>query len=252
MKKKITIVFSAILFFTISAFAQNLGKNELFAQANKLYEERNFDSAIVLYLQILDEHGPNSAVLYNISNSAYRNGDLGAAVLFLERAILLSPDDRDISANLDFLRRQTVDKFERVEESFTEQIFNRFQNFQTLETQIITIIIFSFLIVLILGFTIFSTKRRTVKIYLIMILSLFSLIQGISAILKHNSQKTNIRCVVMVESLNAVNEPRGNKTIFSAHEGTVLKIVNTSDNWYFVSLPNGTSGWVQRQFVEII
>ena len=85
-----------------------------------------------------------------------------------------------------------------------------------------------------------------------MILFLLSLVQGISANIKYDRQKNDIRCVVMTETVNAVNEPKGNTVIFAAHEGTVLNVVKTSDNWYFVSLPNGVSGWVQKQFVEII
>ncbi|MCL1945588.1 MAG: tetratricopeptide repeat protein [Chitinivibrionia bacterium] len=251
MKKNITIIL-ALIFVISASFSQIVDKNELFAEANKLYEEKNYDSASVLYLQILQNYGKNSAIFYNIANCAYRNGDVGAAILFLERAKLLSPNDDDISANFDFLRKQTIDKFEKTEESFTEQAFNGFQNLMTLETQIITILIFSFFIVLILGFTLFSAKRRTLKIYAIMILFIFSLIQGISANIKYSEQKNNIRCVVMTETLNAVNEPKGNTVIFAAHEGTVLNVVKTSDDWYFVSLPNGASGWVQKQFVEII
>ena len=251
MKKNITAILT-LIFVISTGFAQTPEKYELFAEANKLYEEKEYDSASVLYLRILQDYGKNSAVLYNIANCAYRNGDVGAAILFLERAKLLSPDDQDIAANFDFLRKQTIDKFEKAEESFTEQAFNGFQNLMTLETQIITILIFSFLIVLILGFTLFSAKRRTLKIYAIMILFLLSLVQGISANIKYDRQKNDIRCVVMTETVNAVNEPKGNTVIFAAHEGTVLNVVKTSDNWYFVSLPNGVSGWVQKQFVEII
>jgi len=224
---------------------------DLFSEANKLYEEKDYDSAIVLYLKILETE-KNSAVLYNIANSAYRKGDIGAAILYLERAKLLAPDDKDIAANLDFLRKQTIDKFEIPEESFAEQVFNRFQNLLTLEMQIIIIIVLSFLITLLLGFTLFSPKHRTAKIYIIMILALISIILGISAGIKYQTQKNNIRAVIMNEQINAVNEPKGNKTIFTAHEGTILNIIKTENNWYFVSLPNGASGWVQKQYLEII
>lgn len=240
-----------VLFFMFAAVFSSDNK-ELFSEANKLYEEKNYDSAIVLYLQIIDSGEKNSAVLYNIANCAYRNGDIGAAILYLERAKLLSPDDKDINANLDFLRRQTVDKFETPEEHFAEQTFNKFQNLFTLETQIIVMIIFSLLITIIITFTLFSPKFRTAKIYSIMILALLSIILGISAIVKYQTQKNNIRAVIMTDSINAVNEPRGNKTIFTAHEGTVLNVIKTENGWYFISLPNGASGWVQKQHLEVI
>jgi SH3-like domain-containing protein len=75
---------------------------------------------------------------------------------------------------------------------------------------------------------------------------------SISAGIKYQMQKNNIRAVIMNQSINAVNEPRGNKTIFTAHEGTVLNVIKSENNWYFVALPNGASGWVQKQYLEII
>jgi len=247
--KKILIVIIIIIF---SAFSQIPSKADLFSEANKLYEEKMYDSASVLYLQILENYGKNSAVLYNIANCAYRNGDIGSAILYLERAKLLSPDDKDISTNLDYLRTQTIDKFEKQELSLTQQIIDKFQNLIALQTQIVIIIVLSFLIVIFLGFTLFSASHRTAKIYVIMILFLALAAQGISAGIKYTAQKNDIRCVILAETVSAVNEPRGNKIIFSVHEGTVLNVTKIVDNWYFVSLQNGTSGWIQKQFAEII
>lgn len=241
-----------IIIITFFAFSQIPGKIDLFNEANKLYEEKMYDSASVLYLQILQDYGKNSAVLYNIANCAYRNGDIGSAILYLERAKLLSPDDKDISANLDYLRTQTIDKFEKQELSFIQQIIDKFQNFISLQTQIIIIITLSFLIAIFLGFALFSTEYRTANIYVIMILFLILALQGISAGAKYAKQKNTIRCVILSETVSAMNEPKGNKIMFSAHEGTVLNVIKIVDNWYFISLQNGASGWIQKQAAEII
>ena len=251
MSKIIIFVITITITF-FSVFSQTPSKADLFNEANKLYEERLYDSASILYLQIVQDYGTNSAVLYNIANCAYRNGHIGNAILYLERAKLLSPDDKDILANLDFLRTQTIDKFDRTELSFTQQTIDKFQNFISLQTQIIIIIVLSFLITIFLGLTLFGTKFRTAKIYVIMILFFLLIIQGISAGVKYTERKNTIKCVILSENISAMNEPRGNKIMFTAHEGTVLNVVKIVDNWCFVSLPNGASGWIQKQFVEII
>jgi tetratricopeptide (TPR) repeat protein len=247
--KKTTIVIITIIFL---AFSQTSNKADWFNEANKLYEEKMYDSASVLYLQILENYGKNSAIFYNIANCAYRNGDVGAAILYLERAKLLLPDDKDVAANLDYLRTQTIDKFEKPELSFMQQSFNRFQNLIPLQTQIIIIVALSFLITIFLGFTLFSAKYRTVKIYTVMILFFILSILGVSTGIKYDKQKNTIRCVVLNEAVSAYNEPQGNKVIFSVHEGTVLNVIKTEGNWYFVSLQNGVSGWIQKQSIEII
>ncbi|MDR0304331.1 MAG: hypothetical protein LBH98_06140 [Chitinispirillales bacterium] len=241
-----------LLIIILCVCSQTFNKTDLFNEANKLYEEKEYDSASVLYLHILENYGKNSAILYNIANCAYRKGDIGTAILYLERAKLLSPDDKDISTNLDYLRTQTIDKFEKPELSFFRQNFEKFQNFISLQTQIIIIIILSFLITIFMALTLFSQKRRTAKIYVILILFVAMSMFGISAGIKYTDQKNTIRCVILSKTVSALNEPRGDKTIFSAHEGTVLNIIKIVDNWYFVSLQNGASGWIQKQSAEII
>jgi hypothetical protein len=242
-----------VLFMVFAIFSITFAApSEQFAAANKLYDEKMYDSATVLYLDMLNSGETNSAILHNISNCAYRSGDIGAAILYSERAARLSPDDEDIRANLEFLRKQTNDKFEIPEQTFGEKLLNSIQGIANLETQILIIVILSGFVVVILGFTLFSTKFRTAKIYSMIILSFLALVIGVFAIIKYNSEKNNVRAVVMSEILNAVNEPRGNKTIFSVHEGTVLRIIKENGEWIFVSLPNGASGWTEKTHLEKI
>jgi len=85
-----------------------------------------------------------------------------------------------------------------------------------------------------------------------MVLFLFMLIFLISGLAQRTTQKNTLRCVITVESVSAMNEPRGDKIMFSAHEGTVLNIVKLVDNWYFVSLSTGAGGWIPKTSVEII
>jgi hypothetical protein len=51
-----------------------------------------------------NEDGYSAANLYNLANAYARQGKLGMAVLNYERASLLSPNDPDIEANLNYVR----------------------------------------------------------------------------------------------------------------------------------------------------
>jgi SH3-like domain-containing protein len=54
---------------------------------------------------------------------------------------------------------------------------------------------------------------------------------------------------VLVNSVDARNEPNGNKVLFTAHEGTRFRIRKEMADWYLVSLPNGVSGWIEKESV---
>jgi len=75
-------------------------------QAQALYE-----GALDRFLTVLEEGGVrNARLLYNIGNTYFLLGDLGRAVLYLRRAELLDPTDRNLRHNLRFVRSQRADR----------------------------------------------------------------------------------------------------------------------------------------------
>jgi tetratricopeptide (TPR) repeat protein len=75
-------------------------------EARVLYER-----ALDRFLSVLEEGGVrNARLLYNIGNTYFLLGDLGRAVLYLRRAELLEPTDRNLRHNLRFVRSQRADR----------------------------------------------------------------------------------------------------------------------------------------------
>jgi tetratricopeptide (TPR) repeat protein len=75
-------------------------------EAQALYQR-----ALDRYLAVLQEGGVrNSRLLYDIGNTYFLLGDLGRAVLYLRRAELLDPADRNLQHNLEFVRSQRADR----------------------------------------------------------------------------------------------------------------------------------------------
>jgi len=73
---------------------------EEFGEADAAYSMKKYDQAIAGYERIIKTHGYSPAVLYNLGNSYFHTDQWGKAILNYERALLLSPDDPDIKANL--------------------------------------------------------------------------------------------------------------------------------------------------------
>ena len=88
------------------------------AEADKAYQENQFEQAIKLYEEILATDGESADIYYNLGNSYYKNKDIAKAVLNYERALLLNPGDADIRFNLDMARGKTTDQITPTHEVF--------------------------------------------------------------------------------------------------------------------------------------
>ena len=68
--------------------------------ANQLYTAGHYAEAIQLYEGQVARGVQDSALFFNLGNAYFQQGDLGRAVLNLERAAQLNPRDADIQINL--------------------------------------------------------------------------------------------------------------------------------------------------------
>lgn len=76
--------------------------DDAFAKAEASYKAGKFAESAALYRSLLDEGRVAPELFFNLGNSCFKQGELGAAVLNYRRAWMLSPRDPDIRANLRF------------------------------------------------------------------------------------------------------------------------------------------------------
>lgn len=79
------------------------------AEADSAYQSKEYVKAIELYNNVRQEYGSNAALLYNLANSYYQEGDFGNAMVCYLRAHRLDPDNKEIKANLQYLRSKVDD-----------------------------------------------------------------------------------------------------------------------------------------------
>jgi hypothetical protein len=75
---------------------------------------------------------------------------------------------------------------------------------------------------------------------------------GISVGVKIYAAENISSAIVLSPSLDAKNQPDGNKVLFTVHEGTKFRIRKIIGDWALVSLPTGVSGWVQMSSIGVI
>lgn len=77
--------------------------------ADSAYNAKEYGKAIEIYNNVRHDQGSNAALLYNLGNAYYQEGDFGNAMVCYLRAHRLDPTDKDINANLTFLRSKVDD-----------------------------------------------------------------------------------------------------------------------------------------------
>lgn len=231
------------IFFQGVAFAAPV--DYWFERANAFYEQQNYDSAEVYYKKILSSGTNNSDVCFNLGNTYFRLKKIGLAMLFFEKALRLSPNDPDIIANIKYAQSSIVDRIPLPERSFIEAVLFRLHHLFSLTTQLWEI----FVVILILGifFSLGLFVSSNVRLWLIYLSSILIIVLaglGISAGIKIYAHEKMPYAIVLASSVEAKNQPNGNKVLFTVHEGTKFRIRKQLGEWSLVSLPTGVSGWV--------
>ncbi len=105
--KRAIIIFAVVLQLVCAAFlAHGLAAEEDFdrqaaaEKAKKKLADGEHLKAAEIYKQLWDNGAKSSDVAYNAGTAYAKAGKIGMAVLFLERAKILSPGDEDAKANL--------------------------------------------------------------------------------------------------------------------------------------------------------
>ena len=84
-------------------------ESEAFARGTAAYTQGRYVEAIQAYGGLVEAGYASPALYYNLANAYYRNGQTGPAVLYYEQALRLAPGDADVRANLQRVRDEVMD-----------------------------------------------------------------------------------------------------------------------------------------------
>lgn len=244
--KKIVILF-LLLLFSVPCFAS--GRYEaLLKTAESSFAEGNYQKSIEIYETLVQTEKVNDPdIYYNLSNAYYRNGELGRAVLNIEKAYMLNPGDKDIRYNRLFLEMKAGTPEKESFAGFTERIVD------ICSLNGMTIIV-AFLFVL--GLTAASAylfkRKKTFKRISLTALAFFLLFGMLFAVkIKRNVFDTE---AVMLESFIVRSGPGiNNPEVFEVSEGRKVYVSGKNNDWTYINVePESFSGWVENRSVEKI
>ena len=225
------------------------------AEADSAYVRGEYQQAIKDYEALL-KNGASADLYYNLGNAYYRSENITRAVLNYERALLLSPGDRDIRFNLQLARSKTIDKIVPESEMFFITWYHALVNLMSVDGWARTAI-FALALVIVLSLVyLFSGQIWLRKVGFfggITMLALFVL-ANVFASQQKQSLMHRKGAIVVSSSVTVKSTPAMNGTdLFILHEGTKVSIKDGSmKDWKEIRLADGKEGWIKSKEIEMI
>lgn len=256
MTRYITSLF-LLFFFALSSVAASAPDSVMTdkAKADKAYAAEQYEQAAHIYQQ-LAQRGESLEVYYNLGNCYYRLDDIAHAILWYERALLLSPGDSDVRFNLRLARTKTVDKILPEEELFFVRWYHTLLNVTSASGWARTGIVFFVLTLLAFAayFLASSLRFRKMGFYGGVVLLLVVLASNLMAWHQNVRQQHRDRAILVYQSAAVKSTPSENGTdILLLHSGTSMQIIDASmDGWRQIRLSDGKEGWIPESAIEVI
>ena len=223
--------------------------NESFEKANQLYNSGDYEKAASEYESILLANQHSAGLYYNLANCYYRLNDIASSIFYYEKALLLDPDNKEITTNLGFAQKMTIDYIQEVPENGLSKLFAQIINSLSVDGWAIRCVGLSSLFVLLFlcYFLSFSeSKKRIFFVSSSIVLAL--LISSLFLLFKKESLEGSTRpAIIFTKEIEAKLEPSlRSETSFTLHEGTkVFVIEDYGLDWAKIRLQNGETGWIE-------
>ena len=225
------------------------------AEADSAYVQERYQQAAKDYEALLKQ-GVSAELYYNLGNCYYRMDQITMAVLNYERALLLSPGDKDIRFNLQMARSKTIDKITPESEMFFVTWYRSLVNVQSVDIWARTALIALFVAIALALLYLFANPvwLRKVGFFGGSLLLLVFLISNLFAWQQKRNLTHRSGAIIIKSAVNVKSTPSKNGTdLFILHEGTKVTITDaTMKEWKQIRVDDGKEGWLETSEIEVI
>jgi tetratricopeptide (TPR) repeat protein len=245
-------IIAAIFLLTSIVLADQA--KDMFNEANKLYQDGQFEAAIEKYEAILAENYESGELYYNLANAYYKVGNIGKARLNYERSLLWLEGDEAVIQNLELLKMRLVDQIEAPPKLFLTVWWNSLLNLFNTNTLGIVVLFLFWIVLISAAVFLYFRKRGRIKWKSVFVTTLvvwiFLLVVWINKIYLFETEKYG---VILASTITVHAEPSEDTTdLFVLHEGTRVRVERSSNGWLEIRLEDGKTGWLQDDALEII
>jgi tetratricopeptide (TPR) repeat protein len=268
MNKFIVILFC--LAFTLLAFgADGVSSKQLCAEADQEFRQgtqliagdaegaqAHFEAARIRYEQALmspESEVSLGVVYYNLGNTYARLNDLANAIVNYRRALMYTPNDADLRANLQYARSLRADHFPEAEQSRVLKTLFFWHYDLAFQSRLYLALAFGVLFWLA---AIVMLKWRPLWLKCTLgVLALCYIAGSVSiACSMYESAHNTFAVVKSAEVMPRQGDSDGYSPALDAplHAATEVRILTTRGAWCQIELPNGLTGWLPAEALIII
>lgn len=225
---------------------------ELLTQANSLYNENAYDSALTVYKSIIDKGYSSAALYYNLGNTYYKLKNYPLAIYYYEKSLKLEPNNDDTKHNIEIAQLFLTDKIEAVPELFIKTWWNKLSNTFTVNTWAVITLVLSGILLISVFFYITAKTRGLKKsmFFAGLIMIIFTAISFCITTKKYNYIRTNNEGIIIAPTITIKSSPsQSSVDLFVLHEGAKVKILDKTDSWEKIRIANGSIGWLPSSTV---
>jgi tetratricopeptide (TPR) repeat protein len=233
-------------------FSQN---EAAFEQANALYNAGKYTEAIDTYESILNSDVHSTELYFNLGNANYKLNNIAPSIYYYEKALLLSPDDKDIENNLGFAKNMTIDAIDKVPKvGFSRLINNLVNTFSTdIWAKIAVVGVILFVLLFLMYHFSYTTYRKRIA-FVTSVISLFVACFSVAmAFQKEDLVKKDNPAIVFVQESRGKSEAnQTSEEVFRLHEGTKVQVLESYEDWKKIQLSDNSIGWIPSEDIKLL
>lgn len=245
--KKILLFFILMLGLNFVLFADDIVQKELFQKAVDLYDLEDYVGATVNYEMLIREGISNSTIYYNLAVAYLKDRDIGKASLNVERALRLSPRDKNIRALKEHISKLTKEP----EQNIAERTISKLKLIASLNELTVCSSLLFFAVCLFFSLYCFLYHKLFLRIALIF----FLLLLFVAPLLYMKIEDELVsKEAIVINTISVRNKPiKTENYSFEIAAGRKVVILSELGRWINVKLSiDGLSGWVDKNSLELI
>ena len=240
------------LAFSVKVYAQQ-DAERWFEQANAAYNAGSYDTALMLYDQVVATELESVPLYFNMGNAYYKMREYPMAIYYYEKALKIDPGNEDVRTNLAIANLAIVDKIEEVPQSFIVKGWNGLKNaFSGQQWTVLSLVAFALLLVS--AFLFLRARRmgmRKLGFFMGLVMLLVFALSVIFAAQLKQASMTEDQAIIMAPTVTVKSTPNEvSVDLFVLHEGTKVEILDHADGWNKIKIGDGSIGWLQADYMR--
>jgi tetratricopeptide (TPR) repeat protein len=224
-----------------------------FDKGNALFRKGDYNGAVKEYEGILANRQESAEVYFNLGTAYYKLNKVAPAVYNFEKALLLSPGNKDAEVNLAYAQKMVLDDIKAVpQKGFGKALYNRLDGFHY-NTWGWVAVAFSFFILISFALYYFAARAVVKRIFFIsMFVAVFGAVLSIfAAFFVKSHQDGQNPAIIFAEVISVKAEPDNDAAeAFVLHAGTKVNVTETLDGWKKIQLPDENVGWLPKSVLK--